>query len=215
MKKCRLILIGTLITAALMAQILSCSKHQTVMDNGCIDRVIPGSGQTLPAIQLDSIDALFSNNNLSTANLQFDKYYVDDHQVPGVHRQLVTAIIFFNGLPLFDFDDFFEFDDGIMTDSQLYSGSPSLNDTSSHQTLSFLRSAFIKYAVQSSPDQFANTCLSATLGYLDHAEIPKNVLPFGTPIKVWRITPANADYPTVYVKDDDSTAWGPPILPID
>ncbi len=194
------------------ADLILFPKHLAIIDKACrIDRVIPQLDQQLiPAAQIDSINTLFSSNNLSVDNLQFNGYLQNDIQVPGVHRQMVTANLFFHGLPLFDFHDAFTFDDGVLINILQYPGFPSSNDTSGHQTLSFLRSSFIKYAMPSSPDNYANTCLSATLGYLDIGYIPKNTLPFGTPIKVWQITPSNATYPIVYVKDDDSTAWNMP-----
>lgn len=214
MKKCRLLLSWAIIAAALVTQVLSCSKHQTSSDNACIQRIIPDRGQPrLPVAQIDAIDSLFINNNISTAHLQFNTYIPNTNTDPAVvPQELVVANIFINGLPLFNYDDVFTFNAGILDSALLYPGTPSTNDATGHQTLSFLRTAFLKYAVASSPDQYANICLSATLGYIDASWLPGNVLSWGTPIKAWKITPSNSDFPLVFVKDDDSTGWAPPAL---
>ena len=101
-------------------------------------------------------------------------------------------------------------------------GVPPNNDTTGHQTLTYLRSAFLQHVSEAviywplpdskptvpSPAAYEDTCLSATLGYIDQSYIPGNTFALGHLIKIWLVTPSNSNYPAVFVRDDNGQGWG-------
>jgi hypothetical protein len=212
--------------AALIAQVLSCSKPKVgsgIPDNKCIDRVVARPGQTsLSAGQLDSIHILFSQNNIKDSQLQFFAFRPDINTDSTLAPQAqVSAILFINGLPVFNKAEVYMFNAGIFDTAYLYTGAPLTNDSSGHLSLPSLRSIFLKFVAQtiktyssaalppifSSADNFNDTCLSATLGYMDAFYVPGGNQPTGTLIKVWKITPSDNGFPVLYVEDDDGSAW--------
>jgi hypothetical protein len=216
---------------AFLALLPSCTRHSTIVPNGCISRVVPNyTINTLSAGANDSIQALFAANNLSTNDLQF---VIFSPQMvfgtpPNSSPAQVSAVPFINGLPVFT-DDFFTFDNGILKTTFLYQGKPQNNDSTGHQSLSLLQIDFLVHVSQVtigggalnsvptrlSPATYRDSCLLATLGYLDASQVPGNSAPWGeTLIKVWKVTPLNGNFPTVYVEDDNGLAWGEPELTI-
>ena len=132
-------------------------------------------------------------------------------------------ICLIHGLPLFENDQVYDFSSAGLDHQWTYTGAPLNNDTSGHQSLPALRAAFLAHVseaiivggpvnapppVAPNPAQFADSCLVATLGYLDVTVMPTNTKPFGLAEKVWVIRPAHSSYPTVFVVDETGFAWG-------
>lgn len=221
----------------------SCNKHnQSTSENetACITRLSPKvSDYGISGAKLDSVYALFSANNLSTANLEFESWgsgtvvNVNPGAYSGYQEQ-VLAIQFFNGLPVFASEVFFIFNAGRFQPGGIYDGytgpAPS-SDTSGHQTFPGLKKAFLAKLSQSymaggaqnakpfvpSASTYINSCLDVTLGYLDASMVPGSATGSEKKlVKVWRVTPSNSTsityYPVVYVEDDNGIAWGMPFL---
>jgi hypothetical protein len=203
---------------------ISCSKHHDVPTADCITRIEPSQASTVSATQLDSIDALFSRNGLSTAGLQFYGFYVDTIVLPGYSgiEQQVGAAIFYNGLPSFENYATFIFKAGIYSpaDGVTWQGATPGPDTTAHQTLEDLRAIYLAHYQQdaigsplanppppSHPGlNWRDSCLVATLGYAD-ASIFNSSIPWGTQlVKAWWIAPVGQTYPAIYVEDDNG-AW--------
>jgi hypothetical protein len=216
---------------ALLVYALSCSKQEGApAGNGCISRVEPLYTQTtLTNSQIDSIKTLFANNNLSANQLQFTVYLPDTHTgLCSIPQEQVTAIVFINGLPVFGSEETYIFNNGLFQDVfPAAIGTPQTNDSSGRLSLTYLQGAFLDHVSESffaggpanskpfipSPNKFKDSCLLATLGYLDAASIPGNSTPVGTTlVKVWKLTPLNGSYPLVYVEDDNGSGWGVPLL---
>jgi hypothetical protein len=216
------ILLQVLWLAGLAISIPSCSKSsQTISDSTCISRVVPkATDYQVSAADLQSIFALFKANHLSTANLQFMSYttYSDAAQV--------WATPFFNGLPAWVGGEFFTFNAGIYQPGGVYDGytGPVPNSNiSTHQTLSNLRVAFLAHVSKSgtvggaansrgsfpfTASGFADSCLLATLGYMDASMIPGSTTPSETAlVKVWSVTALHGGLPAVNVEDDNGLAW--------
>jgi hypothetical protein len=222
---------------------VSCSKHNQSADetgNICVTRTSPMvSDYLVSGANLDSIFALFSANNLSIANLQFNSWLTDTttNIYPTAYsgyQEQVLATQFFNGLPVFAEDEFFTFNAGKFQPGGMYdgyTGSAPSADTTGHQTLPDLRNAFLAHVPQSftegglsnakpyipSASTYIHSCLSATLGYLDASMVPGNTISSEKAlIKVWRVTPSTDPsityYPLIYVEDDNGAAWGVPFL---
>ena len=208
----------------------SCHKHSSPPDNGCITRIIPKvTDYQVSGPQLDSIFAFFRSNNLSTANLQFDSWGSDSIVSPSYSgwQEQVSATPFYNYLPTFTQDAYFFFHAGIYQASisqDGFAGQPPVTDSAAHQTLAGLRSAFLKHANESHivggpliinppppppPKNYSDSCLQATLGYLDAEEIPGSTTGYNHAlVKVWKITLLNGFFPLVYVEDDNGLGWG-------
>jgi hypothetical protein len=173
---------------------------------------------------LDSIDALFSHNGLSTAGLQFYGFYVDTITEQGYTEieQQVSAAIFYNGLPSFGNYATFIFKAGIYSqaDGVTWQGATPGPDTTAHQTLEDLRAIYLAHYQQdaitppvahppppSHPGlNWRDSCLVATLGYAD-ASVFNSSIPWGTQlVKAWWIAPVGQTYPAIYVEDDNG-AW--------
>jgi hypothetical protein len=212
--------------------IFSCTREtatvNNVADNGCISIAVAQASQTsLSASQIQSIDSLFQANNMSTDGLQFIEYipdiYSDTTKPP--HEQ-VAANLFLNGLPVFHYTEAFDFNNGVFDTSALYTGAPANNNADGHQSLTSLRTDFLDHVSESkieggvlnatpftpSASTYVDTCLAATLGYVDATAVPGNTLPYGNLVKVWSITPSHGTYPCVYVEDDNGLAWGVPLF---
>jgi len=208
----------------------SCHKHLgTESENSCVTRLSPNVADfKVSGAGLDSIYALFSANNLSTANLQFTAWLTDTevNTLPGAYsgyQEQVQANQFFNGLPLFEDGISFTFNAGILPPAGnppgwnpiagRYTGQMPSTDTTGHQTFSTLRNAFLTHLSQSyflggasnaqpfipSPSTYTNACLDVTLGYLNASSVPGNTAAFGTAlVKVWSVTPAPDSSITFY-----------------
>ena len=177
--------------------------------------------------QIDTIKTLFAKNNLPANQYQFVFYSswassADSFQVQA------TANPFVNGLPVFSSQQVFNFINGIFSASSSYLTTEvaANNDTTGHQTLTYLRNAFLQHVSEASisggannskpfypsPAAYTDTCLWATLGYIDQSAIPGNPYTTGHLIKVWQVTPANSNYPAVFVRDDNGQGWGAPVF---
>ncbi len=217
-----------LLVAVLYVFGVACTKHQnSISDNGCISRLVAKTiSPTLSSSQIDSINILFSNNNMSTAQLQFlyftPNVYSDTTKPT---QSQVIANLFINGLPMFGNNEAFIFNNGIFDTAYLYNGIPQTNDTTGHQSFSYLRTAFMNHVSESitymplqippfipSPKNYIDSCLTATLGYVDASSIPgnQNDIWGSTLIKVWSVS-CNNHYPSILVKDDNGLAWGVPV----
>ncbi|HLX91225.1 MAG TPA: hypothetical protein VKR32_06055 [Puia sp.] len=220
----------------LSAGVASCSKNHSdevnAAESGCIERIVarptdlPLNGPPIinvdpitPA-QIDTIETLFAKNNMSYSNLEFIFY----NNSIGVQA---TATPFLNGLPIFNDGQVYDFVNGIYSssDSYLTTEVSTDNNTTSNQSLANLRTAFFDHLSEATitgpqlnakpsvplASSYLDTCLSATLGYLDLSYIPGNPFSLGHVVKVWEVSPVNGYYPTVYVRDDNGHAWGVPI----
>ena len=211
---------------ALFLNATSCSKQSsTTSTSDCIERLMPKyTESTLTGNQIDSIKALFSKNNLSIDQLLFTQFIPNIYSDPNMISQAqVTANLFLNGLPVFNYNEVFIFNNSIFDTAYLYTGTASSNDTTGHQTLSYLRSAFFKHVSESviyspvgkpfvpSSNTYLDSCLAVTLGYVDAVYFPGNTNPWGTLKKVWMIKPVHSGYPSVFVEDDSGLAWGVPV----
>jgi hypothetical protein len=223
---------GWLLLFVLVINGVSCSKLGTspASDSGCITRVIPMLTDTLlSGGELDSINLLFQQNSLSTANLQFYSfrdYLVQDSTFDGIEEQII-ATQFFHNLPLFSVagDKLFLFNSGQLQPPPLhywdgYDGPAPDADTSGHQALSVLRSGFLEmlagYVNPGGPEQSADSsnypnyhdsCLVAKLGYIDASWAPGSTIrPNTALIKVWKVSPLSSG-PVVYVQDNNGLPW--------
>jgi hypothetical protein len=214
------------------AFIFGCTKQQNSnsngnANNGCISRNIANTKSTmLSDSQINSINTLFSKNGLSTSQLQF-LYFIPDVYLDSAKpvQAQVDANLFINNLPVFNYTEVFVFNNGVFDTAYLYSGVPQNNDTTSHQSLSSLRTAFFKHVSESitylpllnskpvvpSPNTYSDSCLVATMGYVDATYIPGNTSTWGsTLIKVWLVNTQSRSFPDVMVEDDNGLAWGVP-----
>ena len=174
----------------------SCSKNNPSGPGNqsvCVTRLSPNVGDyQVSNADLDSISTLFSANNISAANLQFQIWETDTtiniypNQFSGYQEQ-VTAVQFFNGLPVFG-NEIFVFNTGIFDPGGIlgsYTGPAPSADTAGHQNYPDLRNAFLAHvsesfteggAVNSKPfvpsaSTYINACLKATLGYMDASAV--------------------------------------------
>jgi hypothetical protein len=184
----------------------------------------------LSRYELDSINLLFRQNNLSTADLQFysfKDYMVQDSTYDGIEVQII-ATQFFHNLPLFSGagDKLFLFNSGRLQPPPLhywdgYDGPAPDADTSGHQALSVLRSAFFKMLAgyvnpggpalwpdsSNNPPDYPDSCLVAKLGYIDASWAPGSTIrPNTALIKVWKVSPQSSG-PVVYVQDNNGLPW--------
>jgi hypothetical protein len=219
---------GWLLLSGLIIFGPSCSKNGTShgSDSGCITRVIPMLTDTLLSPgELDSINMLFRQNNLSTANLQFyffKGFMVDDSTYDGIQEQII-ATQFYHNLPLFSVagDKLFLFNNGQLQPTPPhywdgYDGPAPDMDTSGHQALSVLRSAFFERLAgyvnpggpaSYQPVNYHDSCLVAKLGYIDASWAPgSTVRPNTALIKVWKVTPLSSGL-AVYVQDNNGLSW--------
>jgi hypothetical protein len=180
--------------------------------------------------KLDSINRLFRQNNLSTANLQFysfNVYTVHNSTYNGIQEQIL-AVQFYHNLPLFSVagDKIFVFNDGQLQPPPPhywdgYNGPAPDTDTSGHQALSILRSAFFERLAgyinpggpalwpdsPYHPSNYQDSCLVAKLGYIDAAWAPGSTIrPNIALIKVWKVSPLSSG-PPVYVQDNNGLSW--------
>jgi hypothetical protein len=223
---------GWLLLSALISCGASCSKLGTSDDSdaGCMTRVIPMVTDTLLSrYELDSINLLFRQNNLSTANLQFysfKDYMVQDSTYDGIEVQII-ATQFFHNLPLFSVagDKLYLFNSGQLQPPPLhywdgYDGPAPDADTSGHQALSVLRSAFFESLAgyvnpggpalwpdsPNYPVNYHDSCLVAKLGYIDAAWAPGSTTrPNTALIKVWKVSLLSGL--AVYVQDNNGIPW--------
>jgi hypothetical protein len=131
------------LAAVLSFLYISCDKHHDNPAVDCITRISASQAANVSVTQLDSIDALFSRNGLSTTGLQFYNFFVDTITEPaysGIEQQ-VGAYLSYNGLPVFENSETFIFKEGIYQPaaSVVYQGAVPGPDTTSHQTLEDLR----------------------------------------------------------------------------
>ena len=208
----------------LIAGFASCSRHNAAQTNDCISRVFPSTGPAVRQGQLDTIDAYFQKNHLSTANLQF--LYVNiftPQETPNHHTTYnVGAGLVLNGLHVPSGNMSFDFDStGTLLDSAGgYKGQMPDNDTTGHQSLENLRQLFLANykqciiaggPVNAKPDiptaPYDDTCLSAELVYVD-AGIQISNSTYGQQlVKAWLVEPAdNTYFPEVTVIDNTGQA---------
>ena len=223
---------GWLLLSVLIIFGTSCAKNGTShgSDSGCISRVIPLLTDTLLSLdEIDSINLLFRQNSLSTANLQFYSfkgYMVHDSTYDGIQEQII-ATQFYHNLPLFSVagDKMFLFDNGQLQPPlphywNGYDGPAPDADTSGHQALSVLRSAFFERLAgyvnpggpalwadsSNQPANYHDSCLVAILGYIDAAWAPGSTISPNTALlKVWKVSPLSG--PSVYVQDNNGLSW--------
>ncbi len=218
-----------LLALALLAGFTACSRHSSDVGNDCITRYTPDENTLLlPQSQLDTITSFFTYNNLPVSGLQFtsilyDAVYNAASQNNSPQDQ-VTANLYLNGLPVYQGQEYFDFDStGAFQPPAVggWQGQQPAKDTTTRQGLEALRQTFLKNyklctveggLANSKPSHptapYADTCLSAQLGYMDAHTIYTDI-PYGQQlIKVWLVCsstswhyPSFFAYPAVFVAD--------------
>jgi hypothetical protein len=222
-----------------LAGFSSCLKDKTTASRDCIERevLVPGDlpinappifdADPITEGQIDTIKILFANNNLAFYQYQY-VYYIYNTLLGDSIQTQVTANPFLNGLPIFYDQQVFNFDNGVFSPSTSYLTVEvaASSDTTGHRSLSYLRSAFLQHVSEAtisggaadakpfvpSASAYTDTCLSATLGYIDLSFIPGNSYSPGHVIKIWQVTALNSNYPAVFVRDDNGQGWGEPVF---
>jgi hypothetical protein len=209
------------LAAVLLFLYISCAKHHDNPTADCITRVPDTASQTstVTAAQLNAILALFQRNNLPTAGLQFVAIDSNIYEPPGysdsVSQVMVVANLFINGLPTFSGGVAFYFYNEVYQTNLTHYGTASSTDTSTHQTLEDLRTAWLTHYQQDSifggtlnsrPSvpglAYRDSCLLAELGYIDAATFANAPRTYGVSlVKAWKVSPLNGGYPMVYVQD--------------
>ncbi len=207
--------------------IISCRKHDEVVAD-CISEVTADSmsmANLVTSSQFDFIDSLFSRNSLSTANEQFSYLDSNRYQPPGynylVSQVAIVAYLWYNQLPVFMWNNYFIFYDGVLQSSSIiYRGAVPGPDTIFHQSLESLRliyqSNFSKViisggAANSSPrhpnQSYLNSCLTAQPGYIDAATIYPGLQNGIRLVKAWKVTPVGTSFPIVMIADSTGAAY--------
>jgi hypothetical protein len=224
----------SLLAIALITQLAACSRHDG--GNDCISRPPLENTTLLSSAQMDTVDNLFSQNNLSTSGLQFSNIFYNTSIVsPGYSGPLIQVVAeqWINGLPLFGGVAYFSFGNGVYQSPSagLYQGAPPGGDTIGHRGLEDLRQAFLQNYKQctisggpanSKPSHptapYQDSCLYAVLGYID-AFYAGTGIPYGQQlIKVWVVAGQSSNYasmiaegispyPAVFVVDSTGYAW--------
>src|SRR5580698_2997614 len=169
---------------------LSCRKSESGSNSPAADCISEGSvteGSLAPPLsqtQLDVINALFQQNNLSTANQQF--FYVDSNYfTPSGYTSIVDQVEilsyrWYNNLPVFNWNDNYTFYNGVLQPSIIYTG-PAPEPGPFTQSLSSLHTIWLNNFMKvstSSPlsnnltypsPKYRDSCLVAKQGYLDEA----------------------------------------------
>ena len=177
---------------------------------------------------MDTALALYSQNNLSTANLQFFSVLSNSYEPPGYTSNVaqvdICAYRWYNNLPVFGWNDNVTFYNGIFQPqaSILYTGTPPGTDATFQQTLASLQSIWQNNFMRVStywPLQnvqnpthpaasYRDSCLIAKRGYIDagYFNAPIDIYT-GELVKAWVVTPENGNYPMVIIADSTGAAW--------
>ncbi len=208
---------------------LSCKKSESGSNSPAADCISEGSvteGSLAPPLtqaQLDVIDALFQQNNLSTANQQF--FYVDSNYFTpsgytyNVDQVMILSYRWYNNLPVFRWNDNYTFYNGVLQPSIIYTGPAPGPNSSFRQTLSSVRKIWLNnymkvatYGPLSNKPTYPNaawrdSCLTATPGYLDAAIFDSTIAWQTQLVKAWQVAPTGEPYPLVFVEDSTAAAW--------
>ncbi|HXD79635.1 MAG TPA: hypothetical protein VN616_17590 [Puia sp.] len=208
---------------------IACRKQGDNADSNCISAVTTTAAAR--ADQTDSaqtavIDALFARNNLPTGGLQFFSIDSNSYQPPGyngnVDQAVVIAYLWVNDLPVFVYNDYFVFYNGVLQpDAIVWTGALPPPDPDFRLTLDRLRviynNNFEKVTISGGPSNvssprhppasFGDSCVTAQAGYLD-ANHFFPAIPAGTRlVKGWKLTPVGLTSPMVFVDDSTGSAW--------
>jgi hypothetical protein len=224
----------SLLAIAFIAQLVACSRHDG--GNDCISRPPLENTTLLSSAQIDTVDNLFSQNNLSTSGLQFSYITYNTSIISPAYSGpeiQVVAEQWIKGLPLFGGVTYFSFGNGVFLSPSagLYQGAPPGGDTIGHRSLEALRQAFLQNYKQctisgglanSKPSHptapYQDSCLYAVLGYID-ASFAGTGIPYGQQlVKVWVVAGQSSNYasmiaegispyPAVFVVDSTGYAW--------
>ena len=177
---------------------------------------------------MDTALALYSQNNLSTANLQFFSVLSNSYEPPGYTSNVaqvdICAYRWYNNLPVFRWNDNVTFYNGIFQPnaSIIFTGTPPGPDATFHQTLASLQSIwqnnfmrvgtygpFINDTIPAHPAaSYRDSCLIAERGYIDAGYFTPKGYPYtGQLVKAWTVTPLNGTYPMVIIADSTGAAW--------
>jgi hypothetical protein len=208
---------------------LSCKKSESGSNSPAADCISEGSvteeslAPPLSQAQLDVINALFQQNNLSTANQQF--FYVDSNYFTpsgyayNVDQVMILSYRWYNNLPVFRWNDNYTFYNGVLQPSIIYTGPAPGPNTTFRQTLSSVRTIWLNnymkvatYGPLSNKPTYPNaawrdSCLTATPGYLDAAFFDSTIAWQTQLVKAWQVAPTGGPYPLVYVEDSTAAAW--------
>lgn len=187
---------------------------QEMTDNmGCIERIqIPVTAHSVKINDINTINQLFSSNNISISNFRYFNYENDSIQIwyaPYLHydRKTVRLDQYTNGLRIFTGDLVYNF----LNNQFSYRGGDLTKgtnlDTIPQLSLGKLRKLFTDNIEQfeHSSSKYKDTCFKAEFGYFNiNAGTGNNeeVL-----VKAWRISKRNsiltAEYPLAYYYDQD------------
>ncbi|WP_143822119.1 hypothetical protein [Mucilaginibacter pedocola] len=185
----------------------ACKKAPLGEDGGCISEYVRPLNPVGVATYA-RIKTVFQNNGISTESLSFygaienDTIHLDGQTNIYYHY---TALQYFNGLPVLNGDIGYHFKNGQFTVviGTKYDG-VNLN-TSKHLKVAQVRKLFLNEIEKdgfTENHSLKDSCFKAEFGYLnlDHSSVSTK------PVwaKVWKVTPANREYPVAYFKDDDA-----------
>jgi hypothetical protein len=215
--------------------IISCKKLEPSSNStsaaGCISEgTIPVDSLEVPLTQaqLDAINTLFGQNNLSTANQLF--FDIDSANVipfdstAYVDEVEILSYRWYNNLPVFRWNDNYLFYNGILQPSLIYDGLTPGPDITFRLSLSSLHTIWLNNFMKAPtywplgnkityPNaSYRDSCLTADHGYLDAAYFDPSIA-FGTRfVKAWEVAPTGSYSPMVCIEDSTGTAWPVPVL---
>jgi hypothetical protein len=211
---------------------ISCKKVESASDSaaGCISESTTTPGSLSPSLtqaQLDVINTLYRQNNLSTADQQF--FAVDSNSfVPfgystEVDQVMVLSYRWYNNLPVFRWNDNVTFYNGILQPSIIYTGPAPAPNPIFQQSLTSLHTIWLDNFMKVTTSwpigndrvtypnaSYRDTCLTARPGYLDAGYFTSNLAFANRFVKAWAVAPAGG-YPMVFIEDSTGAAWPVPV----
>jgi len=186
--------------------IFSCKKDNSIPlpeDKGCIEKIIipANSNVSFSTAEYSIINSLFINNRVNKPNYRYFRSYTINT------TRLVHTMQYANGLPIFNKDLNFNFDNGIYGSFTGYLTKGTTLNTTATLRLPQLRKLFIDNAEQFEQKglQYKDSCLKAEFGYYDLNSGTGNtneVL-----IKSWKVTLKSSvepfEYPIAFYQDNN------------
>ena len=188
--------------------IFSCKKDnspslQLPEDKGCIERIIipANTNASFSNAEYGVINSLFINNAVNKPNYRYFRSYTDNT------NRWVHTTQYANGLPIFNKDLNFHFNNGVFGSFSGYLTNGTTLNTKPTLSLPQLRKLFIDNAEQFEHKglQYKDSCLKAEFGYYDLNSGSGNtneVL-----IKSWKVTLKSSvepfEFPVAYYQDNN------------
>jgi hypothetical protein len=199
--------------ALLMATVITCScnkdnnSNDTPLPNGtgCIERIIipANSNVSFSTAEYNEINGLFVSNGVNKPNYRYFRSYV----INGT--RLVHTMQYANGLPIFNKDLNFNFNNGVFGSFAGYLTNGTTLNTLQTLSLPQLRTLFIDNAEQFEHKglQYKDSCVKAEFGYYDlnsgSGSTTEDI------VKSWKLTLKSStepfEYPIAYYRDDNGS----------